>query len=493
VNALDRLINFISPKWGAEREAYRNAKGLQAGYRGAYPTRLSTYWGQSESMTGLPHLNLWVHRQLRDRARSLVENNPIASSILNRAVENIVGNGFKLQVLSDDPDWNKRAEALMRQWFSTADFYGRPWLQHQKLVCYALLRDGDVGSALLKKGQLQLVEGDYISSEYRDGLAYLHDGIDLDSYGRPQNYTIMQYLDLKNRDWKKVPAKDFVFLANLRRVQQYRGETYFAQSFDLFDHLDGYINAAVVAAKIAACLSIFITKQGTTSAISNLPTLQNGQNQQQRAFKLEPGLVQMLQTGEGIQTVNPAQPGSSFDSTVKTLLRILGTNFGMPLEYVLLDFSTVSGQTAKASALQAQRSFESTQNLISDTYLSRVYRWRISKFINDGALEERPDAFTHRWHAEPWPYLDPVKEIQAQQLEIDAGLTTHRRALLSRGIDPDQLLAERAAELDTMRSTNIPILHTSLVQEVGTKVLVSAEENDGTTVNGETKEVSEPQ
>src|SRR6185312_8353225 len=122
-----------------------------------------------------------------------------------------------------------------------------------------------------------------------------------------------------------------------------------------------------------------------------------------------------------------------FAENLRMLIRLLGLAFGQPLEYVLLDFSTVSGQTAKASALQAQRAFEAIQRLLIDEYYSRIYRWRISKFINDGELEDRPDKFAHKWHAEPWPYLDPIKEIQATLLEIDGGLTSEKRAIMARG------------------------------------------------------------
>src|SRR6185503_10246995 len=112
-----------------------------------YPTRTSTPWRQSESMSGIPSLTQNVSRLMRDRSRSLVDNNALASSILNRTVENVVGNGFQPQALTADGDWNKRAEALLQAWFPFADFKGRSFVQHQRIVCSALLRDGDVGGA----------------------------------------------------------------------------------------------------------------------------------------------------------------------------------------------------------------------------------------------------------------------------------------------------------------------------------------------------------
>jgi lambda family phage portal protein len=474
-NWLDKSISFISPSWGARREAFRTAQQLQAGYRSAFSNRLSTQWDSSESIGGIYSLNLSVHRAMRDRARGLVDNNPIASSILDRATENIVGNGFQLQILTADPEWNKQAEALFHRWFThDADYYGNSWIQHQRLVCNSLLRDGDIGANLLRQGQVQLVEGDYISSPdgssktYQpDGKAYLHDGVELNKYGVPSRYWVMTYVDLENKDWTPVSANNFIFLANRRRLTQYRGETKFAQTFNLFDQFDGYLNAVVVAQKIAACLALFVTTKSPSAGIAGLDTGTNAQGKTQRKWNLEPGMIQELMPNEEISQVSPQQPGGGFDANLKALIRILGLSFGLPLEYALLDFSQVSGATAKASAMQAQRSFETIQRLLIDEYYSRLYRWRVSKFIKDGLLEPSPDAFHHRWHAEPWPYLDPVKEIQAKQLSIDAGLTTVRREVMSLGLDPEQLIGERATEVAAMRSNHIPVYHTTYVQEVG--------------------------
>jgi lambda family phage portal protein len=484
---LDKTIGWFSPKWGAQRTAYRNAQQLQANYTSAYPTRVSTYWSQSESISGIPHLNLPVHRYMRDRARSLIENNVLASSILNRATENIIGNGFELQVLTADPAWNKKCEELFRHWFPVADFYGRSWITHQRLLCNSLLRDGDIGALLLSRGQIQQTEGDYISSPYgKQPSAFLHDGIELDTYGKVKKYYVMYFVDLKNRDWQPINPKDFIFVANRRRVTQYRGESYFAQSFDLFDQQKGYIDAVVLAQKIAACLAVFIKLNSPTGDVQGLNYGKNGKGQSQREFRLEPGMVQALLPNESIEQITPQQPGGGFSENVRMLIRLLGLSFGLPLEYVLLDFSQVSGNTAKASALQAQRAFETIQKLLIDEYYCRVYRWRVSKWINEGLLEDRPDAFHHNWHPAPWPYLDPLKEVQAQMLEIDAGLTSEKRAIMSRGGNPDQIMAERAIELKTKRASDIPIYHTNYVIELGTKLKVSTEENDGDQTNSTT-------
>jgi capsid protein len=140
-------------------------------------------------------------------------------------------------------------------------------------------------------------------------------------------------------------------------------------------------------------------------------------------------------------------------------------SLGLPLELTLLDFSQTSYSSARASLLQAQRTFESLQHYFVEDYLARLYRWRVSKFINDGQLEKRDDAFLHCWHAPNWPYLDPVKEVQAVQLAIDAGLTTQKRELLRQGIDIDDWREERGEEVTLNKAAGIPVVHSTMVTE----------------------------
>ena len=93
-----------------------------------------------------------------------------------------------------------------------------------------------------------------------------------------------------------------------------------------------------------------------------------------------------------------------------------------------MDFSEVSGNTAKAVMLAAQRSFEGIQKLLIDkSYTRKTGAWRIGKFIKEGLLEDRPDAFAHEWHAEPWPYLDKVRELPRIGVAVDLGVSTIAR------------------------------------------------------------------
>ncbi len=484
-NWLDRAINYVNPQAGLKRMAARGAGQLMAGYRAAYPTRTSTPYGSSQSLGGLPHLNLAAQRNMRDRARSLCENDILAKSIIERATENIVGpDGMMFQMESSDADYNKRAEFLMNNWFGIMDFYGESWVEHQRLACKGFLRDGDFGAALLARGQVQQVQSDYVSSPFGRPMAFMHDGVELDKYGRTAQYWILNYVDLKKRSWTPVKPKDFLFVKRKSLVDQIRGETVFAQSFDLHDNIDKLPKAITMAMFMAACVGLFIENHNPTVATSGLSASLSGPNAGEKLFQMEPGFVQMGQIGERITQIKPEQPGGDFSPNMRMFIRLAGLAAGMPLEYVLMDFSQVSGPTAKAMDNAAHCAFETIQRTLIDNYYTPMARWRLSKFVKQGLLPPIPDGLAHRWRPRPWPFQDQLKELQAAKLKIDSGLSTERDEILALGGHPDRIAEQRKIELQRSRDNGVPILHSTYVQEIGVKAPVSTQEDVGTTAPG---------
>ena len=80
---LDKTIEYISPKWAAEREAWREYKKFSArGYRSATTSRL----GADQSVSASPDFHLeqaYDRRKMTDRSRQLVRNNSIARGLLS--------------------------------------------------------------------------------------------------------------------------------------------------------------------------------------------------------------------------------------------------------------------------------------------------------------------------------------------------------------------------------------------------------------------------
>ena len=69
-----------------------------------------------------------------------------------------------------------------------------------------------------------------------------------------------------------------------------------------------------------------------------------------------------------------------------------------------------------------------------------------------------------RWRPRGWSWVDPWKETQASIEAINAGLSTLTQELSKQGLDIQEVLIERASELELANSLGLNLL-TSPVQE----------------------------
>ena len=99
----------------AKRIGFEPLRTRNGGFHGALQSRLTSDWivnpigPNAELKAGL--------RTLRDRARDLEKNNPLARRYLHLMAENVIGHkGIRLQVRSSSPATNKRIEAAYADW-----------------------------------------------------------------------------------------------------------------------------------------------------------------------------------------------------------------------------------------------------------------------------------------------------------------------------------------------------------------------------------------
>jgi hypothetical protein len=197
---LDRAIEYLSPPWAARRYAARAgievARSLPASsYRGAVATRSGQTWSNSVSFRGGRSSERVDLGEMRSRARRVWEDNAIGRSLLNTETDNVVAEGFSLQMRSSSAAFNEEAEKRFYRWLDKADIAGHAtgsqlfrmsWLEPRK--------DGDGGFLLLTRGGypfLQYIPGDLIRNPYK-GFDFhtMFDGVECDPAGRPVRFWI---------------------------------------------------------------------------------------------------------------------------------------------------------------------------------------------------------------------------------------------------------------------------------------------------------------
>lgn len=427
--------------------------------RSSDATRTDSGWtGQPWGTSGTRTLTSASRKNMVRRARQIDENNILGSAMLDRAVDNVIGEGMVLQAKTNSKSFNKKVESLWREYepdargmMSKAELQ-RAWKR-------AEYRDGDFGVLLLKSGTVQSIESDYIQSPFahyeQRHNPNIIDGVEVNAVGRPRAFHLSTLDSGGNASSVRVRRQNMLWCAKNNRFNReaVRGVSVLAELGPMLDQIDGTTEAVVVAHRMAAIFGIIHQRKNPAAAYGSLPTTAtNAGGDDVPEISLEPGMYQYAGIDDNFTQIKAEHPTQSFSDLMTYLIRMAGIKLGLPLELAMLDFSRTNYSSARASMEQSYRSFRTHQNRFAQSILTPLYRWRVSKWIKEGRLPDRSDAFAHNWLGQPWPYLDPQKEAVGSLVAIDGGLSTLPRELAKRGIEfadwieESKMVADRKAE-----------------------------------------------
>ncbi len=470
--ALDAVVREIAPAAARRRQTNRIALALGDGYEVAKASRQRRLHSHTGG-TADRHLDAQTLFQLREIARSADRQSPLIHGILERWVDNVVGPTWSVQPLTDDPEWNKAARDYFEQRAGRgADLRQR--MDLRRLVrtwLRSLATDGDILPVFTARG-IATYEADQIQTPYgRDAPPSLINGVEIDpTTGRDLAYWVLP------RTWKpnfasaelegtarRIPAADALMPAYLVRASQTRGVPVLAASLGMFDHLDSYITNEQVAAQVASSLTWFIKRADPAfflDAAGELPDWVKAEvsedGTERQLLKIEPGQVATGAMGDDLELLNPARPGVTFEPYVTVTLRMIGAGLGMPLELVLLDFSRTTYSSARASLLQAYRTFMCWQRFVITDMLAPIYERWIGQAMADGDLPLREDAWRVQWLMPTWAWLDPYKEMLAAKTAVEMGVDTLTDYIERESQTLEDYVQKRRKELGAFRTAGIP-------------------------------------
>jgi len=278
------------------------------------------------------------------------------------------------------------------------------------------------------------------------GKKDIQNGIRFGRRGQPLAYFIKQ--PGATMASNEVPAFDrqgrpmVLHIFPTKRPGQQRGIPVLAPVLVKLRDLSKFQEATLVTARVAACLAVFITQQNQFSNFGTETTDSSG-----TAFsEISPGMVARLKSGEGINVVQPNQPGDNYVGYVESLLRLVGVALGLPYELILKDFSKTNYSSARAALLEGRRVFIRWRKWMADKFCQPIWELVLEEAFLRGTFAA-PDfyRFKHEycralWVGGSWGWVDPVKEVQASRLAIDYGLSTLAEESAAQGRDWEETL-----------------------------------------------------
>ncbi len=410
--------------------------------------------------------------RLLARARELAVTNGYAANACEAFAANLVGDGIKPSSLIEDAGVRDRVQRLWLAWTDEADadgltdFYGLQAMVAREMFvageCFVRLRPRRAEDGLTVPLQLQLLQAEMLPSEKTETAANgnaIRCGVEMDALGRRVAYHFRRRHPGDSTDrgspipeTVRVPAAEVLHVYRPLDAGQLRGLPHVAPAMVRLFLLDQYDDAELDRKKTAAMFAGFITKTAPEEQmLGEVEAAGDGVG----TASLEPGTLQVLLPGEDVTFSAPADVGGGYEAFQYRTLLAVSASLGLPYHLVTGDTSKANYSSLRAGLVEFRRRIEQLQHGVIAHQLCRPVwaRW-MTEAVLAGALDlpgyaREPSRYQAvQWIPPRWDWVDPLKDIQAQVLAIEAGLLSRRKAVEATGYDIEEIDRENAADAE---------------------------------------------
>lgn len=413
--------------------------------------------------------------RLRGRSRDAAQNNEYAARFLRMVVKNIVGpEGFTLQARAMEPDGqpdnmaNNAIEWAWHRWCKVADVTGRRHFnQMLSIIAYHVARDGEALFSFVHVGagrelRIRLIDPQTLDTTHNTDRAANGNrivmGVEVDENDRTVAYWFRNKTGLRER----VPAAGVVHVFLPTEAVQHRGYPWLAPVLRRMHDLNGYREAAVIAARVGAA------KMGIWEAPDGEPPGPVETDSDGRYITdAEPGTFDYAPPGYKLHTYDPAYPHDQFDAFCKAALRGIAAGLDVAYNTLANDLEGVNFSSIRSGVLDERDSWMMLQQWFIHAVLEPVYMQWIGNEIlagriimpNGSALPERklPKFEEHVWQPRRWQWVDPLKDMNAAIEAINAGLASPQQIAAQQGRDIEDVLDDLQRFQQMLRERGISL------------------------------------
>jgi lambda family phage portal protein len=389
---------------------------------------------------------------LRSRASYLAVNNPWIANAVGNLAGALVGPGIQPSSKHPEAQTRKALNRYFADWCSRADAEGRTDFSGlQVAIADSMVKAGEALALISETAdgpRLRILPPELMdeskSVELSDGRA-IFSGVELDATGRRAAYWIIP--ERPGKVWQtyapsvRIEANSVLHVFKPLAPGQLRGVSWLAPVILPASDFDKLCDALLKGAQVAAMHAGFITDLNGT-----------GEPYEGETPSLEPGALIRLPNGTDIKFNSPAQ-SQQVAEFLKLNLRQLAAGLGLPDHMLSGDLTGANYSSLRAGLLPFRQRIEQVQyTVLVPQFLAPVWRAVILHGILSGDLnatdfEANPESYLQAEWLPPKPLqVDPLKDVTATKAELDAGLTSRRKAVAERGWNLDDLDAEIEAE-----------------------------------------------
>lgn len=459
LNALDKIIGWLSPAAGLRRARARAAAQVILGYEGVRSDRRQGGWNTTGA-SGNAEIGSSVAK-LRDNARDLTRNNPYARRAVREWSKRVVGTGINPRPNTGNDKLNARITELWDQWSAQCMSDRRlPFSAVQKLLVSSTFVSGEAlvriwdrraSDGLAVPFQLQVLESDHLDTGKTGttDTGYIIHGVQFNRLGRIEGYWLFGQhpgdvvsTNTRGLNSKFIPADSVLHHVEVDRPGDVRGVSRFAAVMAKLRDLDEMADAVVVRKKIEACLTAFISQPDGIDGPTAGSVATDSSGNKIETFR--PGMVMYGTPGTSAEFFAPTS-NSDYSAYKKTELREVAV--GLDIPYILLDdnMEAVNYSSFRGGLLAYKDAVEEYRwNWFIPQVLDPIWRKFIDTLIALGELPSTadPQLYAHAWDEPPFDLLDRAAEAEADRAELQIGKKTWPQLVGERGLDPEAQVAE---------------------------------------------------
>lgn len=457
--------------------------GMRGQYAAAASNRLTTDW--VDLLLSVDRETKGSLRKLRGRSRQLFRDNAHAAGFRQSFVDQVLGsdgigcsprirfaNGKTRRELNDHV-WEQWL-AWGRREVCSADGQSS-WQELERLVLGVWLMDGEV---LVRRipgfdnrfgYALQVLDADLLDESYNvapvNGRNEITQGVEVDAYGRPVAYHLWTAHPSERATRRvervRVPADQILHLFAALRPGQRRGVPILTPVMIALKMLDGYTEAEVTAARIAASTSGFFTMTGEDAQNLGIADTTDGTDEEDTpiVMEMEPGLARELPPGRRFEAWDASHPNGNFGEFQKAMLHVIARGVGASYISMSGDLSDTSFASGRQGLIAERRSLRAIQRWLVSRWHEPVYAdWLTYAALSGAVLLPTPEPSryrTCRWDYPGFDWIDPEKDGQANVLAIALRVKSPQRIAAEFGVDYEDVLDEMVEARDWHRERGL--------------------------------------
>ena len=478
---IDRALTHINPRLAYERIAWKF--GIRT-YDGGSTDRTNSGWTAVNAPA--EQMNQGDRDRLRARSRDLERNADMAEAIIGAFERNVVGTGLRLQAKplkvngEEDAELGRQIEELFEEWCraENCDVTGETHFNEmQSMALRRMIVDGGFlfiitdnpyngkFSFMLQIREVDDIDGNKFAYSTASGQNRIINGIELNRYNKPIAFWLKNTTPdgITLGDSVRVPAERVIFLNKKIRPTQIREIPKLANTIDRIRDLNEFTEAISIKERVLACLAVFIKKvlpgnggPGRGNAIGNLDKTSGYQTK-----TLAPGMISELQPGDDISTVNPSGQASNAKDFISSEQRLAAAGQGLSYETVSRDMSQVNYSSARQGLIEDDKTYDIIREYIKRRLCETIYRAFVSQCVLEGKLKiqdfstNKEKYLRHSWIAPGRNWIDPLKEVNANEKALNSNQTTLSQICTAAGLDWREVIKQRAEEIKYAQSLGI--------------------------------------